>query len=92
MRTMEGTSKIYIVNHYGEWDGSFRNILSFSKYEDALKEYKKQVADAKMIFADSFGEDEGMIMDEDETSCVFYADGDYNNYHEIIELLTCDLK
>lgn len=89
---MEEKAKIYIVNHYGEWEDSFRDILSFLKYEDALKEYKTQVFDAKMIFADSFGEDEGLIIDEDETSCVFYMDGEYANYHEIIELLTCDLK
>lgn len=82
---------IYVVNHYGNWDGDFRDIVAFSTYEDAKSEYENQVKDARKNFIKYYDEDE-IVIDEDTTSCTFYLDGEYDDYHEIIELMTLTLK
>lgn len=82
---------IYVVNHYGNWDGDFREIIAFSTYEDARAEYELQVDDARETLFECNDEDE-IVIDEDTTSCTFYLDGEYDDHHEIIELMTLTLK
>lgn len=82
---------IYVVNHYGNWDGDFRDIVSFSTYEGAKEEYKLQVEETRKTLLECYDEGE-IVIDEDTTSCTFYLDGEYDDYHEIIELMTLILK
>ena len=82
---------IYVVNHYGNWDGDFRDIVSFSAYEDARAEYELQVEDARENLFEWYGKDE-IVIDEGTSFCTVYIDGEYNDHHEIIELMTLILK
>lgn len=82
---------IYVVNHYGNWAEDFREMAAFSTYEKAKAEYDARVAETRKTFLKYYDEGE-IIIDEDATSCTFYLDGEYTDYHEIIELMTLILK
>lgn len=82
---------IYVVNHYGNWDGDFREMAAFSTYEKAKAEYDARIEDAREDLLEWYDESE-IVIDEDATSCTFYIEGEYNDHHEIIELMTLILK
>lgn len=82
---------IYLVNHYGNWDGTFSSINAFATYEDAKEEYELQVKETREILFECYDEGE-IVVDEDTTSCTLYLQREYDDYHEVIELMTLVLK